>query len=120
MKDIPRGSFPFDMVLLGNELAIYEDIQSTSKQSRGLQGFKQIHGAEPRGRLRATGRYTKPTSREAEHKPSSSNGRYTKRLLGSSTRSVSGVGSSTKPRACDPQMEADLDGYNYSTETGKY
>ena len=33
------------MVLLGNELVIYEDIQSTSKQSRGLQGFQQIRGA---------------------------------------------------------------------------
>jgi len=70
------------MVLLGNELAIYEDIQSTSKQSGGLQGFKQIRGA---GR-----------------------------------RPVSGVWSSTKPRACGPLMEADFDGYNSSTETGKY
>ena len=50
VKDIPRGSFPFDMVLPGDKpgpMKIYSPlIQSTSKQSRGLQGFKQIRGAE--------------------------------------------------------------------------
>ena len=125
VKDIPRGSFPFDMVNSRPEspqpMKIYSPLASNQEDCKDSSRFAALEEVtRPQGRLRAIGRYTKPTSREAEHKPSSSNGRHTNRLLWSSTRPVSGVGSSTKPRACGPQMEADLDGYNSSTETGKY